>query len=39
VIGTVIAGAIYFGEPITFWRMFFLTLLVISVVGLKLVTD
>ncbi|MFD1162016.1 MULTISPECIES: DMT family transporter [Hwangdonia] len=36
-IGTVIAGIVLFSEPITFWRIFFLTTLVISVVGLQLV--
>ncbi|WP_072396345.1 multidrug efflux SMR transporter [Hyphomicrobium sp. CS1GBMeth3] len=38
-VGTVIIGALYFNEPVTFWRMFFLALLIISLVGLKLVTE
>jgi quaternary ammonium compound-resistance protein SugE len=38
-IGTVVVGTIYFGEPATFWRMFFLTMLIVSVVGLKLVSE
>ncbi|HEX2840904.1 multidrug efflux SMR transporter [Hyphomicrobium sp.] len=38
-VGTVIIGALYFDEPVTFWRMFFLGLLICSIAGLKLVTD
>lgn len=38
-IGTVIAGIILFKEPLTFWRMFFLATLVISVVGLQVVSS
>lgn len=38
VIGTALVGILYFGEPVSFWRMLFLSLLVVSVVGLKLVT-
>ena len=37
--GTAIIGILYFGEPATFWRLVFLTLLIASIVGLKLVTD
>lgn len=35
-VGTVIVGIFAFQEPATFWRMFFLTTLIISVVGLQL---
>lgn len=38
-IGTVVLGIIFFKEPVTFWRMFFLTTLVISVVGLQVVSS
>ncbi|WP_107039799.1 DMT family transporter [Brumimicrobium mesophilum] len=38
-IGTVIAGIFLFKEPITFWRLFFLMTLVISVVGLQIVSS
>ncbi|MCC7252820.1 multidrug efflux SMR transporter [Hyphomicrobium sp.] len=38
-VGTVVIGALYFGEPVTFWRMAFLVLLIASIGGLKLVTD
>ena len=36
-VGTVIVGIIFFNEPATFWRMFFITTLIISIIGLKLV--
>lgn len=38
-IGTIIAGILLFKEPVTFWRMFFLTTLVISVIGLQVVSS
>lgn len=38
-VGTVIAGIFLFQEPITFWRMFFLTSLIISVIGLQIVSS
>src|SRR5690554_4118989 len=38
-IGTLIAGILLFKEPVTFWRMFFLSTLVISVVGLQVVSS
>lgn len=38
-IGTVIMGIILFKEPATFWRIFFLTTLIISVVGLQFVSS
>lgn len=34
--GTAIAGIVLFGEPREFWRLFFIFLLVISIIGLKL---
>lgn len=37
--GTVVAGIFLFNEPVTFWRMFFLSTLVISVIGLQLVSN
>lgn len=36
--GTVILGILLFNEPVTFWRMFFLSMLVISVIGLQVVS-
>lgn len=38
-VGTVIAGIFLFKEPVTFWRMFFLTTLILSVVGLQVVSS
>lgn len=37
--GTVIAGILLFNEPATFWRLFFLSTLIISVIGLQLVSS
>jgi quaternary ammonium compound-resistance protein SugE len=34
--GTVVVGIVFFREPATFWRMFFLFLLISSIVGLRL---
>jgi quaternary ammonium compound-resistance protein SugE len=33
--GTVLIGIIIFKEPVTFWRIFFLTTLISSIIGLK----
>ncbi|MCM4169703.1 QacE family quaternary ammonium compound efflux SMR transporter [Arenibacter sp. H213] len=38
-IGTIIAGILLFKEPATFWRLFFLSTLVISVIGLQVVSS
>lgn len=35
-IGTAIFGILYFRDPVNFGRLFFLSLLIISIVGLKL---
>ncbi len=37
-VGTVIIGIIYFKEPATFWRLFFLSTLIFSIIGLKIVS-
>jgi quaternary ammonium compound-resistance protein SugE len=37
-VGIVIVGIILFKEPATFWRLFFLSALIGSIVGLKLVS-
>ena len=34
-VGAVIVGIIFFGEPATFWRIFFITALILSIIGLK----
>lgn len=36
--GTVLMGIIFFKEPASFWRLFFLTTLISSVIGLKAVS-
>ena len=36
--GTVIAGILVLHEPADFWRLFFITLLIAGIVGLKLVS-
>ena len=38
-VGTVILGIFIFKEPATFWRVFFLTTLIASIVGLKYVSN
>ncbi len=35
---SVVLGVIVFSEPVTMWRMFFLTTLIASLVGLQIVT-
>jgi quaternary ammonium compound-resistance protein SugE len=34
-VGTVLVGIFVFQEPATFWRIFFLTTLIASIIGLK----
>lgn len=36
-VGTVLIGILFFKEPLTFWRLFFIVTLIASVVGLKMV--
>jgi len=36
--GTVLLGIFFFKEPATFWRIFFLTTLIASIIGLKYVS-
>lgn len=37
-VGTVLLGILIFREPLTFWRLFFITTLVVSIIGLKAVS-
>jgi quaternary ammonium compound-resistance protein SugE len=37
-VGTVLVGILIFKEPADFWRLFFITTLICSIVGLKVVT-
>lgn len=36
-VGAVLVGIFFFNEPTGFWRLFFITTLIISIVGLKCV--
>jgi len=36
-VGTVIVGILFFDEPATFWRIFFIFTLIASIIGLKMV--
>lgn len=38
-VGTVLVGLILFKEPAEFWRLFFLSTLILSLVGLKAVSN
>ena len=37
-VGTVIIGILFFKEPADFWRLFFITTLIASIIGLKFVS-
>ncbi|HMS64910.1 MAG TPA: multidrug efflux SMR transporter [Ignavibacteria bacterium] len=37
-VGTVLAGITFFNEPTDFWRLFFLSTLIASIIGLKAVS-
>jgi quaternary ammonium compound-resistance protein SugE len=37
-VGTAVVGIAFFKDPSTFWRLFFLTLLIGSIIGLKVVS-
>ena len=38
-VGTVIIGIVFFKEPSDFWRIFFITTLIGSIIGLKIVSN
>lgn len=38
-VGTVLMGILFFKDPVSFWRLFFITTLVGSVIGLKAVSN
>lgn len=38
-VGTVIVGIIFFKEPADFWRLFFISTLIGSIIGLKFVSN
>lgn len=35
-VGAVIIGILFFNEPATFWRLFFISTLILSIIGLKI---
>lgn len=37
-VGTVLVGIFVFKEPADFWRIFFITTLIVSIIGLKVVS-
>lgn len=37
-VGTVLVGILVFKDPATFWRMFFISTLIASIIGLKVVS-
>jgi quaternary ammonium compound-resistance protein SugE len=38
-VGTVLVGIFIFKEPATFWRIFFISTLIASIIGLKFVSE
>lgn len=38
-VGTVLVGIIFFKEPASFWRLFFIVTLIASIIGLKFVSS
>lgn len=38
-VGTVLVGILFFKEPVTMWRIFFITTLICSIIGLKVVSN
>ncbi|MFV0304598.1 MAG: DMT family transporter [Moheibacter sp.] len=38
-VGTVLVGILFFNEPANFWRLFFIFTLIVSIVGLKFVSN
>jgi quaternary ammonium compound-resistance protein SugE len=34
-VGTVLIGIVFFKDPVDFWRLFFISTLIISIIGLK----
>ena len=38
-VGTVLVGILVFKDPVSFWRIFFITTLICSIAGLKMVSQ
>ncbi len=39
IVGTIMVGILFFKEPLTLWRLFFLVTLIGSIIGLKVVSS
>ena len=37
-VGTVLIGILFFKEPVAFWRLVFISTLIVSIIGLKVVS-
>lgn len=37
-VGAMLVGILFFSEPATFWRLFFITTLILSIIGLKVIS-
>ncbi|MDE6577783.1 MAG: multidrug efflux SMR transporter [Muribaculaceae bacterium] len=37
-VGAVIVGIVFFNEPTSFWRLFFITTLILSIIGIKVLS-
>lgn len=37
--GTIVVGIVFYKDPLTFWRLFFLIILIAAVVGLKVTAE
>jgi len=38
-VGTVLVGILFFKDPTNFWRLFFISTLILSIIGLKFVSN
>ncbi|GGH35088.1 DMT family transporter [Dyadobacter endophyticus] len=38
-VGTVLVGILVFKDPVSFWRIFFISSLILSIAGLKMVSE
>ncbi len=38
-VGTLLIGILFFGDSVDFWRLFFTTLIIIGIIGIKIVHE
>lgn len=38
-VGTLLIGILFFGDSVDFWRLFFITLIIIGIIGIKIVHE